>query len=247
MQNCIYELQILAIFKFLAYNYNRREREQPAQEHTMTDTIKDERFWDRVSRKYAASNIDDLAGYERSLERIASYLRAEDQVLEIGCGTGTTAIHLAPGTGHILATDFSNRMLELARKKADAAKIGNVTFEKAQAGAPRFEGYEFDAVLACNVLHLVPELDAALGRLRTSLKPGGLLISKTPCLQDMNPLIRWIMLPFMRAMGRAPYVNSLTATSLEMAIENAGFEIIERGYHGSKSKDARPFLVAKRG
>ena len=211
----------------------------------MTDAVKDERFWDRVSRKYAASSIDDMAGYERSLERTANYLRATDQILEIGCGTGTSAIHLAPRTGQILATDFSGRMLEAARKKASTAGIENITFEKAAAGEPRFQGHEFDAILAFNILHLVPELDAVLASMRSSLKPGGLLISKTPCLGDMNPLIRWIMLPAMRAVGRAPYVNSLTAAKLELVIEKAGFEIIERGYHGSKGKDARPFLVAK--
>ena len=215
--------------------------------HTMTDTVKDERFWDRVSRKYAASKIGDRAGYERTLERTANYLRATDQVLEIGCGTGTSAIRLAPRTGHIRATDFSNRMLEAGRKKAAAAGIENIAFEKAPAGDPRFEGQKFDAILAFNILHLVPKLDAALARMHTSLKPGGLIISKTPCLGDMNPLIRWIMLPAMRAVGQAPYVNCLTAADLGLAIENAGFEIIERGYHGSKSKDARPFLVAKRG
>ena len=68
----------------------------------MTDTIasttpsRDVRFWDRIARKYAASPIKDIAGYERTIARIAQLLGPTQSVLEIGCGTGTTALKLAP-------------------------------------------------------------------------------------------------------------------------------------------------------
>jgi ubiquinone/menaquinone biosynthesis C-methylase UbiE len=57
------------------------------------------RFWDRIARKYAADPIADMAGYEATLQRVQGLLSTEQDVLEIGCGTGTTALRLAPSPG----------------------------------------------------------------------------------------------------------------------------------------------------
>ncbi len=52
------------------------------------------------------------------------------EVLEFGCGTGTTAITHAPYVKHIRAIDISSNMIEIAQRKADAKNIKNVTFEQ---------------------------------------------------------------------------------------------------------------------
>jgi hypothetical protein len=77
------------------------------------------------------------------------------------------------------------------------------------------------------------------------LKPGGLFVSKTPCLSDANPLLRAVV-PAMQLVGAAPHVAFFSAAALESEIAAAGFEIIERAFHGSGKKDARPFLVARK-
>jgi ubiquinone/menaquinone biosynthesis C-methylase UbiE len=46
-----------------------------------------------------------------------------------GCGTGTTALKLAPSLGRIMATDISGEMIAIAREKARAEGCGNATFE----------------------------------------------------------------------------------------------------------------------
>jgi hypothetical protein len=61
----------------------------------------------------------------------------------------------------------------------------------------------------------------------------------------MNPLVR-IALPLMQLIGKAPYVAFLSAEDLEREIAAAGFEIIERARHGSRGKDVRPFVVARK-
>jgi ubiquinone/menaquinone biosynthesis C-methylase UbiE len=205
----------------------------------------DARFWDRIARKYAAEPIADMAGYERTLARMPHYLKSDDTVLEFGCGTGSTALRLAPAVGRIVATDISSGMIAIAREKAAAEGCRNVAFEVATPDAAPWPDGTFDAALGFNVLHLVAARQAALKSLHRLLKPGGLFISKTPCLKDMNPLVR-VAIPVMQLVGKAPYVAVFSAQELEREIVAAGFEIVERARHASRGKDARPFLVARR-
>jgi ubiquinone/menaquinone biosynthesis C-methylase UbiE len=103
----------------------------------------------------------------------------------------------------------------------------------------------FDAVLAFNVLHLVPQRRDTLARVLRYLKPGGLFISKTACLSEMSVLIR-MAIPVMRAIGKAPHVEVFSGLELENEIRASGFAIEERARHGSTRKDPRAFIVARK-
>ena len=209
----------------------------------------DPRFWDRIARKYAANPIRDPAGYERTLERTRHYLKSTGTVLEIGCGTGTTALKLAPSVEHYVAADISGEMIAIGREKAEAQGCGNITFEVSTPNTSPWPDATFDAVLAFNVLHLVAPRAEALAHVRRLLKPDGLFISKTPCLKEMSLLMGVfvsVLVPLMQMLGQAPYVASLSAGDLERDIEAAGFEIIERDRHSSRRRDPRPFLVARK-
>ena len=87
--------------------------------------------------------------------------------------------------------------------------------------------------------------EAALKGVHRLLKPGGLFISKTPCLKEMNPILR-VAVPVRQVFGQAPYVAIFAAEELEGEIAAAGFEIVEQARHASRSKDARPFLVTRK-
>lgn len=207
---------------------------------------KDARFWSRLARKYAARPVDDLPAYERTLDAVRGRLKSTDAVFEFGCGTGTTALKLAPSAARIVATDFADAMIAIARDKAKAEGAANVAFEVATPETAPYPDAAFDVVLGFNVLHLVPDRTATLNAVRRLLKPGGLFISKTPCLGELTPLFRAV-LPVMQAIGQAPHVGFFTGAELEREIAAAGFEIIERARHGSgKGKDPRPYLVARK-
>ncbi len=208
-------------------------------------TASDARFWDRSSRRYARSRISDQAGYERTLERVRALLKPSDTVLELGCGTGTTALRLADGVASYLATDISAGMIAIADEKRTAGPVPGLAFRAATAEAVASEGARFDAVLAFNYLHLVRDLGGTLRSVHALLAPGGLFVSKTPCLGDMNPLIR-LVLPLMQMIGQAPYAGVFSAQDLSARITAAGFEVLSVEHHASKGKDSRPFIVARR-
>jgi ubiquinone/menaquinone biosynthesis C-methylase UbiE len=215
------------------------------KENDRMATTADVRFWDRIARKYAADPIKDMAGYERTLERTKELLSPSATVLEMGCGTGTTALRLAAAVNRIAATDVSSEMIAIAREKAVAAACRNTEFHVASAeNAPGADG-TYDAVLALNVLHLMAERSATLAHVHRLLKPGGLFISKTPCLSEMNPLIR-LAVPVARLIGKAPTVSFFSASALEAEIAHAGFKILEKARHGSGRKDPRIFIVASK-
>ena len=54
-----------------------------------------ETFWDGAAENYAKSPIRDVEAYNYTLERTRTYLSPTDKVLEVGCGTGSTALLLA--------------------------------------------------------------------------------------------------------------------------------------------------------
>jgi len=211
----------------------------------MIATNPDARFWDRLARKYAKDPIKDLAGYERTVARTRQLLGANATVLEVGCGTGTTALKLAPSVSRIFATDLSAEMIAIAQEKAAAENSTNTTFSVAPASSNPGTDVLYDAVLAFNVLHLIENRADTLAMARRVLRPGGLFISKTPCLSEMNPLIR-IAVPIARWLGKAPSVSFFDAAKLETEIAGSGFTIIERARHGSGRKDPRIFLVAQK-
>ena len=199
-------------------------------------------FWDRHAAKYAKKPIADPTAYEEKLSRVRSLLCATDRVLEVGCGTGGTALQLAPGVAYIIATDRSGGMVRIAQSKLGSDAPANVTFRQADA-SDRVDGQPFDAICAFSLLHLVHDVPALLDSVRQQLKPGGLFISKTVCLRDRSRLIQ-VMVPTLTALGIAPHVTALSRDELIDHLSAAGFEIEQAVYLGEQRMS--PFIVARR-
>lgn len=206
----------------------------------------DARFWDRTARKYARGAIVDQAGYERTLDRTRALLKPGDRVLELGCGTGTTALRLAGDVQEYLATDISAGMIAIAKEKQAAGPVPTLVFRTATAEALAPGAANFGAVLGFNYLHLVRDLPGTLRRIHALLAEEGLFISKTPCVGDMNSLIWLALLPAMRAIGRAPYAGVFRATNLSQHLNAAGFDILAIENHAAKGNDNRPYIVARK-
>lgn len=204
-------------------------------------------FWDKVATRYARLPVRNEAAYAETLDRTRAYLKPTDRVLEIGCGTGTTALKLADSVESILATDVSGNMIGIATGKLAGGEAGNVSFRQAEIGADTLGGGAFDVVLAFNLLHLIGDTAGAVRRVRDQLKPGGLFISKTVCLSEAGPLLRALfrlLIPVMQLFGKAPFVRFLKISELETLIGSEGFEIIETGNYPAKPPSR--FIVARK-
>jgi 2-polyprenyl-3-methyl-5-hydroxy-6-metoxy-1,4-benzoquinol methylase len=201
------------------------------------------KFWDAAAETYARSPIADEASYRTKLSVTQQHLRPDMDVLELGCGTGSTALIHAAFVRHIHAIDISEKMLAIARRKAAAAAVTNIRFE--QAAIDAFDGGEarYDAVLALSVLHLLADKEAVIGKARRWLRPGGLFVSSTPCLGDGMWYLKPV-LPVMRLIGRAPeVVTFFTARELERSFTEAGF-VIEHTWQPGRNKAV--FMIARK-
>ncbi|RED52003.1 class I SAM-dependent methyltransferase [Aestuariispira insulae] len=200
-------------------------------------------FWDKIARKYAKRPVADPDSYENTLASTARHLNKTDSVLEIGCGTGTTALRLAKLVGHITASDFSQSMLDIAVEKAREQKADNMDFVQTSLRDGHLDGQKYDRVLAFNLLHLVDDLESYLALVHDHVLPGGLFISKTACLEEdyrwFKPVL-WIM----QRLRGWPFVRFLTIRDLENIIANAGFELVEAVNHPANKP--KRFIVARK-
>ena len=210
---------------------------QTAIPHTETET-----FWDKIAPKYAKKHVADQAAYEAKLDRVRALLRAEDRVLEIGCGTGSTALSLAPAVSEITATDISRKMIAIAEDKRAAAGVNNAEFLQADA-TEIFPEAPFDVVTAFSLLHLVDDVPAVLDAAFAQLKPGGFFISKTVCLGDAHFGLR-LFVGALGALRLAPQVTTLRKAEISRALVAAGFDLVECRYFGKGCLN--PFIVAQR-
>jgi len=206
----------------------------------MTDI---ERFWDKTAVKYSAMPTKDVPAYEKTMERTRSYLSENDAALELGCGTGSTALLLSGSVRHITVSDVSSKMIGIGRQKAKDQGVDNVDFMQSDVFGAPLNGRTFDVVMAFNLLHLIKDTPAAMARVRDLLKPGGLFISKSVCLSDSKRLLR-VPLFVMEKIGLAPYVRFLKTTELDAFVRDGGFQIIETGDYPASPPSH--FIVARK-
>ena len=199
----------------------------------------DVKFWDNTSKKYSLKPVPSEEIYQKKLEITRQYLHSNSEVLEFGCGTGTTALKHSADAKSIVAYDFSPAMIEIANsKKADAE---NVQFKVAAVEDINFGNNKYDVILGHSILHLTFDNENTLKKILRGLKPGGVFISGSGCVKDMNFVIR-VAIPVAHFLGKAPAINSFTADELVALHEQVGFEIVKRWDY----KAGELYLVAKK-
>ncbi len=200
------------------------------------------RFWDRHAAGYARRPVPDETVYQRKLAITRSHLTPGTRVLEVGCGTGSTAIAHAPFAGEIVATDISAGMLDIARRKAEEANARNVAFRQVAVEQLDESPGSFDVIMAHSLLHLLADKDTALRMFRHLLKPGGVLVSSTMCLGDRHGWFRFVG-PLGKALGVFPLVRVFTGDELRESVRAAGFDI---EYDWQPKPKSAVFLIGRK-
>ncbi len=200
------------------------------------------KFWDKIAKRYSQRPIADEAAYQKKLQVTREYFHPDMEVLEIGCGTGSTAITHAPYVKHILAIDISSKMIEIAQRKADAENLTNVTFKQSTIDKFSVSDQTLDAVLALSILHLLENKKEVIAKVHRMLKPGGIFVTSTACLGDTMKYIKLIV-PIGKFLGLMPLVKVFTTKELEDNLTDAGFQI---DYQWQPGKGKAVFVVAKK-
>ena len=185
---------------------------------------KDEKFWDRIAPKFDRIEKNDIS-YEIFIEKAKELVKSDDAILDFGCGTGLICNEIAGNVRVILAIDISTNMIEISKNKAKERNIQNIEFARTTIFDEKIKAESFDAIIAFNILHLLEEPQKYFRRLNQILKPGGLLISSTPCMSESPFLHR--VLKFFSIIGMTPKLNAFTSLELEKMLLNESFKTLE--------------------
>ena len=115
-------------------------------------------FWSRVAPRYDSWIERAFRDqYETYKSRLATHIEPEDNVLEVGAGTGEITSYLAKGCKWITGIDISSEMVAAANKKKSDSNIGNVTFQVEDAYKLSFDNASIDKVICVNTLQTMKE------------------------------------------------------------------------------------------
>lgn len=182
----------------------------------------DRSYWDKHAKNYDRSMSLLGRPIPRMIALAGEATSGLGRVLEVAAGTGLVTPALAAGAGEVIATDYSAAMVAALERRVRNAGVANVRCEQADLYALRFDVGAFGAVVAANVLHLVPDLPGALTVLRRVLKPGGKIIVPTFCHDETA--LSWVISRALAVTG-FPGHRRFTAKSLREEVEAAGVRV----------------------
>jgi len=146
-------------------------------------------MFDRISPVYDAMNRTMTLGLDQRWRRatVAAVVQPGDKVLDACCGTGDLAVAALRAGATVIGLDFSERMLERARRKSS-----EIVWVQADAQQLPFEDASFDAATVGFGVRNLEDLERGLAELRRILRPGGRLA----ILEITRP--RGVLAPFYR-------------------------------------------------
>ncbi len=197
------------------------------------------RFWNLTANRYSRLPLADEAVYLEKLRLVREHLDTRVRVLEFGCGTGSTALLLSPHVRSYLALDFSSRMIEIARAKAEGEGMDNLEFQCRAFAEFEAPDASFDVVLGMSILHLLKDWQGALEKVYALLPPGGMFFSSTACIADMDTPARHLS-RLGGLMGLLPVLSVFSQEQLTGQLTRTGFRVLQEWVPGEK----KPVFVA---
>jgi phosphatidylethanolamine/phosphatidyl-N-methylethanolamine N-methyltransferase len=178
-------------------------------------------FWERTAEQYD-TRMHKAKFYDEMIRRIAEDVASAERVLDVATGTGVAALEIAGRSKSVDAFDSSRNMIDIARDKAQKRNVENVTFSIQSVYDLNYPDDAFDAVVACNALHLMQRQELALEEIKRVLKPSGLLVACTYC--HGQTLVSHIASRLMSLKGFRVF-RRFTYASYVLLIKAAGFKV----------------------
>lgn len=185
-------------------------------------------FWNAHALPYAVFAALHAESFDRVSDRIADAVRGTDNVLEVGCGTGILTQRLVRVAKRVRATDFSSAMVHATHERMRG--VDNVVVAEMDVfrmfDDPAVKPASYDAVVAANLLHLLPDVSRAVALLLRAAKPrkdsGKVVVPTFLHHQDaFASLLSWLL----RVSG-FPVTHSWTARTFQRDLKASGAEIV---------------------
>lgn len=185
--------------------------------------MSDRDYWERHARRYDVA-LRRMLGrpLPRMLELVSEAVRGKQRVLEVAAGTGIVTSAIAQASDTVIATDYATAMVRELEQRIREEGLDNVSCEQADIYALPYTSGEFDAVVAANVLHLVPDLPAALKALRRVTRPDGMLVAPTFCHDQTR--LSWLLSRLIAISG-FPGHRRFTMQLLRSTLEDNGLRV----------------------
>jgi len=166
----------------------------------MDDPLKKAKEKAAASYNAAADHFDDepLRFWGLIGKRTVTNLKLQTgaKVLDVGCGTGASALPAAQAVGKngfVVGVDLAERLLDRARSKALTAGFHNVEFRLADMTALNYPDASFDAVVSVFSVFFVPDMEGLVRELWRMVRPGGKLAVTTWGPRIFEPAYsRWL-------------------------------------------------------
>lgn len=187
----------------------------------------DARFWNKIAPSYAKKPVAHPEAFERKIAKTIAQLPKDALVLDVGCGTGSLALRLAPYAAQVHGLDLSQEMVRIAREKTRLTCVENVSFHVGTLGSGtlgmmQLPPHSLHVVCAFSLLHFIADRGAFFEQVFSALAPGGSFISSTPCLGDS-----WIpygpVLGTLHFFGQVPRIYTFSYDELAQELTRAGF------------------------
>ena len=173
-------------------------------------------FWDRYGRE--------------TIERLQ--LKPGSIVLDVGCGSGASAIPAAKAVGphgRVIGADLAERLLVMAQAKADAQKLTNATFRQADMENLGYSDDSFDAVVCVFAIFFVPDMVKQVRELWRMVRAGGQLAITTwgPRMFEPGSAAWWAAVKQFRPDLHAafnPWERIITPQAVRQLLTESGIE-----------------------
>ncbi|NRA83063.1 MAG: class I SAM-dependent methyltransferase [Gammaproteobacteria bacterium] len=201
--------------------------------------------WEQFAKSFEELN-NYVVGIKniKTVKRRLSSLSEIGDMLELGCGNGTYTECFVGSASKIVATDISEHMITVARSRFNDQ--ATVTVETADCFNLPYQDASFDTVFMANLLHIIPNPEAALTECFRVLKNNGRLVVVSFTLHGMSFFNKILFkYRYTRKYGvKSSATITLTPQLAKEITNSSGFNTVKAELIGSNVKAV--YLTAKK-